>query len=56
MMELHDLVELVEEMRVAQKEYFRTKLWSTLEKAKAREKKVDEFLLRYRDGQKRLFD
>ena len=48
--------ELVEEMRHAQKEYFRTRTKSNLDTCKRIEKRVDLALQRLRDGQKDLFE
>lgn len=50
-----EFVELVEEMRHAQREYFRTRRFSTLEQARRAEKKVDAVCARLRTGQQELF-
>ena len=52
-MNLKDFVELVEKMRHAQKDYFRTK--SNLEECKRLENRVDKACRTLRDGQKELF-
>lgn len=48
-------VAAVKEMRIAQKEYFRTRDKEILRKAKALEKQVDELLAKYDNSQKDLF-
>ena len=49
-----EFVELVERMRHAQKEYFRTK--GNIRECKALESKVDKACREFRDGQGRLFE
>lgn len=54
-----DFKKLVADMRSAQKQYFKTRDRKDLQKAKEREKEVDEFLAKYfqRESQnKTLFD
>ena len=53
--ELLDFAQLVADMRQAQKEYFRTKLFSNLEKSKRTEAKVDKALEEIFGGQQKLF-
>lgn len=53
-----DFKKLVNEMREAQKRYFKTRDRKDLQKAKKLEKEVDDFLLRYlqKTQGKTLFD
>ena len=53
-MDLAQFLALVEEMRHAQKEYFRTK--SNLSECKRLEKKVDLACHRIREGDRQLFE
>lgn len=46
---------LVDDMRHAQKEYFRTRSGPALEKSKSLERMVDQALKKFADGQKELF-
>ena len=50
-----DLIELVEQMRHAQKEYFRTRSGGALDASKRLERRVDEALAERRDTQLKLF-
>lgn len=54
--ELEQLRELVQRMRTAQREYFRTRSINALDAARVVEKQVDELLGRLAEGQRRLFD
>lgn len=56
MIDLHELADLVEKMRHAQKQYFRTRSKTWLAQSKRLEKQVDDYLAEYRGGAKRLFD
>lgn len=53
-----DFKKLVNDMREAQKCYFKSRQWKDLEKAKAAEKAVDDFLAKYyrKESEKTLFD
>lgn len=57
MLNLIDIVDLVEKMRHAQREYFRTRSAAALDNSKRLERQVDEWLKKFRgdDGQKELF-
>jgi len=55
-MDATDLARIVQEMRNAQKEYFRVPNQSTLVEAKRQEKKVDRCLEHLLSGQGRLFE
>jgi spermidine synthase len=55
-MTLIELAELVQQMRNAQKEYFRTRSGSALDNAKRLEKRVDEALGTVLSQQPGLFD
>ena len=48
-------VAAVKEMRIAQKEYFRTRDKKSLQRSKSLEKMVDELLAKYDNPQKELF-
>ena len=50
-----ELAKLVAEMRHAQKEYFRDRSSTALDKSKALERKVDEACQAILDGLKKLF-
>ena len=54
MMDLKTFLEAVEEMRTAQKEYFRTK--RNIEQCKRLERKVDLACRKLRDGSRELFE
>lgn len=54
-MDATDLAILVNEMRAAQKEYFRTRSAKALEESKRLERKVDRCCQSVLDGQGRLF-
>lgn len=53
--ELEQLCELVQKMRNAQREYFRTRSINALDSARSLEKQVDDLLGRLANGQQRLF-
>jgi len=53
---LKRLVDLVCEMREAQKKYFRCRQQSVLLDAKSKEAKVDKFLKELKEGQGNLFE
>ena len=49
---MEDLVKLVKEMREAQKEYFRTRDKSMLQRSKELEKAVDKYISEYNQPKK----
>ena len=50
-----ELVRIVQEMRNAQREYFRTRMETALDAAKVAERRVDHALKEIADKQPRLF-
>lgn len=54
-MNYEKLIELVEQMREAQKSYFRDRSQQWLSKAKELERRVDKAVLDHHDKQKKLF-
>lgn len=53
---MNEFIELVRQMREAQKEYFRTRDRQVLQRSKALEKRVDALIAEYNDKPKSLFD
>lgn len=53
---MNEFIELVRQMREAQKEYFRTRDKQVLQRSKALEKRVDAFIAEYDNKPKGLFD
>lgn len=53
---MEEFITLVEEMRIAQKEYFRFRSIEHLHKAKLLEKKVDEKIKQFTHGISKLFE
>lgn len=53
-----DFKKLVNDMREAQKRYFKSRMWKDLDNAKKAEKAVDDFLAKYNNPEppKTLFD
>jgi len=53
---MEEFIKLVQEMRATQEEYFKTRKWAVLEKAKILERRVDYVIKKYFDNQLSLFD
>lgn len=53
---MNEFIELVRQMREAQKEYFRTRDRQVLQRSKALEKRVDALIAEYDNKPKGLFD
>ena len=53
---MNEFIELVRQMREAQKEYFHTRDRQVLQRSKALEKRVDALIAEYNDKPKSLFD
>lgn len=53
---MNEFIELVRQMREAQKEYFRTRDRQVLQRSKVLEKRVDVLLAEYDNKPKGLFD
>jgi hypothetical protein len=51
-----EFIQLVERMRNAQREYFRTKSPTALESSKRLEREVDQAIARERSGQRTMFE
>lgn len=53
---MKDFITTVKAMREAQKEYFRTRDRQVLQRSKALEKRVDDYIAQYKNQPKGLFD